>query len=133
MVCYVVLGWCVTVCGSHYVVADGVRVTGVGWRYLHDGVWVTVCGLRNVSRGMWDDGVSWQRVGDAMSLKVCGWRYVGDGVLAYALELELDSETGKWIAHVSMLYNTVSACHISARRRHAHNALRYATLSVTIR
>jgi len=27
MVCYVVLGWCVTVCGSRYVAGDGVRVT----------------------------------------------------------------------------------------------------------
>jgi len=84
-------------------------------RYVRDGgvlrcirlvryaMWLTVCGWRHVT-----DGVSWQRVGDAMSVKECGWRYVGDGALAYTLELELDSEVGKWIAHVSVLYNTVS-------------------------
>jgi len=33
---------------------------------------------------------------------------MGDSALAYTLELELDSEVGKWIAHVSVLYNTVS-------------------------
>jgi len=27
VVCYVVLGWCVTVCGWRYVVGEGVRVT----------------------------------------------------------------------------------------------------------
>jgi len=27
VVCYVVLGWCVTVCGLRYVVGDGVRAT----------------------------------------------------------------------------------------------------------
>jgi len=84
-------------------------------RYVRDGgvlrcirlvryaMWLTVCGWRHVT-----DGVSWQRVGDAMSVKECGWRYVGDGALAYTLELELDSEVGKWIAHVSVLYDTVS-------------------------
>jgi len=45
-------------------------------------VWVTLCGL-------------W-RVGDHM----------GEGV--YTLVLELNSEVGKWIAHVSVLYSTVS-------------------------
>jgi len=33
---------------------------------------------------------------------------VGHGELAYTLELELDSEVGKSVAHVSVLYNTVS-------------------------
>jgi len=32
----------------------------------------------------------------------------GDGALAYILELEFNSEVGKPIAHVSVLYNTVS-------------------------
>jgi len=33
---------------------------------------------------------------------------MGDGALAYTLELEFNGEVGKSIAHVSVLYNTVS-------------------------
>jgi len=94
VVCYVVLGWCVTVCGWRYVVGDGVRVTRGGmtiraWWCVGDGMWVTA----------WADS-AW--------VTLWLWRCVGDGALAYTVELELDSEVGKWIAHVSVLYNTVS-------------------------
>jgi len=34
-------------------VGDGVRVTVVGWRYVHDGVCVTLCGSQCVGNGMW--------------------------------------------------------------------------------
>ena len=35
---------------------------------------------------------------------MCGLRYVGHGVLAYILELKLNSEVSKSITHVSVLY-----------------------------
>ena len=43
--------------------------------------------------------------GDVM-VTMCGLRYVGHGVLAYILELKLNSEVGKSIAHVFVLYTT---------------------------
>jgi len=46
-----------------------------------------------------NDG-GWQCVGDAMWPVARGWRrrwrYVGEGVLAYTLALELNSEVCKW-------------------------------------
>ena len=41
---------------------------------------------------------------------MCGLRYVGHGVLAYILELKLNSEVSKTIAHVSVLYNIDVTC-----------------------
>ena len=59
--------------GSHYV-AGGVTVTMYGLRYAGNTTWQTLCRSR----------------------------YVGHGVLAYILELKLNSEVRKSIAHVSV-------------------------------
>ena len=67
--------------GSHYV-AGGVTVTMYGLRYAGNTTWQTLCRSR----------------------------YVGHGVLAYILELKLNSEVSKSIAHVSVLYNIDVTC-----------------------
>ena len=45
-----------------------------------------------------------------VTVTMCGLRYVGHGVLAYILELKLNSEVRKSIAHVSVLYNIDVTC-----------------------
>jgi len=72
-----------------------------GWHYVAGGVTVTMCGLRYAGNTRWQT--------------LCRWRYVGVGVLAYILELKLNSKVSKWIAHVSVLYNIDVTC------RHGNN------------
>ena len=45
-----------------------------------------------------------------VTVTMCGLRYVGHGVLAYILELKLNSEVSKSIAHVFVLYNIDVTC-----------------------
>ena len=49
-------------------------------------------------------------VAGGVAVTMCGLRYVGHGVLAYMLELKLNSEVSKSIAHVSVLYNIDVTC-----------------------
>ena len=45
-----------------------------------------------------------------VTVTMCGLRYVGHGVLAYILELKLNSEVSKSISHVPVLYNIDVTC-----------------------
>ena len=90
-----------------YGAGHDVRVTLCGLRCAGT---VCVCVCRYGGVTTWVTLCGWWCHGHDVCITLRGKRYVGHGVLAYILELKLNSEVRKSIAHVSVLYNIDVTC-----------------------